>query len=379
MTLIPPNQSPVKREGAETYLLLMLYSFAASVLLTRVYLELTGFPQIGNGELHIAHVLWGGLLLFAGLILPLVFANRWALAFGALIGGVGVGLFIDEVGKFITQSNDYFYPAAAPIIYAFFLLMVLLYLQVRRPRMNHSRSNLYRALELLTEVIDHNLDPLEQEALKERLQNVVSHPAEPNHAKLAGALLDYLAAEDLQAVTVPPGPFYRLRRRLDAFASRILSQRRLRTLVIAGLLLAVLGSITQWIAIVLVFAVPDFLDSLIASLLVSEQFVRSQLSATWFFVLVALDAIIGVILMYSLFLLLRRRDAAGCRWASFGLLVALTTANLLVFYFSQFAAVLTTIAQFVLLLGLLRYQRYITHLSPDPQSGYRLRVTDRLL
>jgi hypothetical protein len=24
----------------------------------------TGYPQIGNSTLHIAHVLWGGLLLF---------------------------------------------------------------------------------------------------------------------------------------------------------------------------------------------------------------------------------------------------------------------------------------------------------------------------
>jgi hypothetical protein len=125
-------RKPVKREGAEQYLVITLLSFAAAVILIRLFLELTGYPQVGNSELHIAHVLWGGLLLFVASLLPLIFANRWVYRAGALLAGVGVGLFIDEVGKFITQSNNYFYPAAAPIIYAFFLLIVLLYLQVRR-------------------------------------------------------------------------------------------------------------------------------------------------------------------------------------------------------------------------------------------------------
>jgi hypothetical protein len=68
----------------------------------------TGYPQIGNDVLHIAHALWGGLLLLVALMLPLAFANRRFLQASAWLGGVGAGLFIDEVGKFITQANDYF-------------------------------------------------------------------------------------------------------------------------------------------------------------------------------------------------------------------------------------------------------------------------------
>ena len=96
----------IKRADAERLLLLMLLSFAASVVLTRVYLQLTGYPQIGGGELHIAHMLWGGLLLFVGAMLMLIVANRWVLPTGAILTGIGVGLFIDEVGKFITKYND---------------------------------------------------------------------------------------------------------------------------------------------------------------------------------------------------------------------------------------------------------------------------------
>lgn len=57
--------TPVKREGAEDYLLLSLISFGASVVFTRLFLNLANFPKLGNDNLHIAHVLWGGLILFA--------------------------------------------------------------------------------------------------------------------------------------------------------------------------------------------------------------------------------------------------------------------------------------------------------------------------
>src|SRR3970040_3181863 len=98
---------PVRRGRVERYLLLTLLSFAASVALTRLFLELTGYPQLGNSELHIAHVLWGGLMLFVAALLPLIYANRWVYDAGALLAGIGVGLFIDAVGKLINQSNTY--------------------------------------------------------------------------------------------------------------------------------------------------------------------------------------------------------------------------------------------------------------------------------
>ena len=40
---------PVRREDAERYLALTLVSFAATVIATRWFLQLTGFPKIGGG------------------------------------------------------------------------------------------------------------------------------------------------------------------------------------------------------------------------------------------------------------------------------------------------------------------------------------------
>ncbi len=122
----------VIREGAERYLLLAIVSFVVAVVGIRWYLQATGYPQVGGGELHIAHMLWGGLVLVVAALLPLVVATRWALTLSAVLAGAGTGLFIDEVGKFITASNDYFYPLAAPLIYGLLLTLILVFIVVRR-------------------------------------------------------------------------------------------------------------------------------------------------------------------------------------------------------------------------------------------------------
>ena len=160
-------REPVKRANAEDDLLITLLVFAASVVATRLFLQMTGYPRLGNNVLHIAHALWGGSILMISAILPIVLANRWVFNRSAVLNGLGIGLFIDEVGKFITANNDYFYPPAAPLIYASFLMLVLVYFIVQRPKKPEPRSALYHALADLQELADNNLDQLELKSAPE--------------------------------------------------------------------------------------------------------------------------------------------------------------------------------------------------------------------
>ncbi len=354
--LLSRIRRPVRREGVERYLLVTLLSFGGSVALTRLFLELSGYPQLGGGELHIAHVLWGGLLLFLAALLPLIYANRWVYTLGGVLAGVGVGLFIDEVGKFITQSNDYFYPLAAPIIYAFFLLTVLLYFQVRRPISRGSRAELYRALDAMGEVLDHDLDLQERAALEARLEQVAADSRHPGYAQLARHLLEFLESDDLHIAPDIPGPLERALEVVRRAEKRWLSRGRFKA--------AMVGALTG-LGILSLFQVGRLLMGASSFQRITEELqelvlagrIGSRTGLTWLSGQLALEGSVGLILILGAVMLLLGRERRGMTCAYFGLLLKLTVVNVLVFYFEQFSTIIGATIQFVVLLGLLYYRR----------------------
>src|SRR5436189_2503609 len=94
-----------------------LVSAVATVVIIRIFLEATGYPQLGGGGLHVAHVLWGGFGMLVAMVLLLGFVAASTRHVAAVVGGAGFGAFVDEIGKFVTSDNDYFFRPTAALLY----------------------------------------------------------------------------------------------------------------------------------------------------------------------------------------------------------------------------------------------------------------------
>jgi hypothetical protein len=126
---------------------LFLVAAVLTVLTLRVYLKATNYPQIGGGGLHIAQVLWGGLGMVVAIAILLSFVTPGIRPIAALIGGIGFDAFIDELGKFVTSDNNYFFKPTAALIYVVFAVLVLTVRWVRYGTMTPTES-LVNAIEL---------------------------------------------------------------------------------------------------------------------------------------------------------------------------------------------------------------------------------------
>ncbi len=125
-----------------------LVSAVITVIVVRGVLAATGYPQLGGDGLHIAHVLWGGLIMALSLMVLISFAGPMVRPLAAVLGGIGFGLFIDEIGKFVTDDNDYFFAPTAALIYLVVVFLVLLVEAL------HGRIP-YRRSEYLAACADH--------------------------------------------------------------------------------------------------------------------------------------------------------------------------------------------------------------------------------
>jgi len=300
-----------------------LVSAVAAVLAVRFFLGLTGFPRLGGGGLHIAHMLWGGGLMVAALLVLLGYLGQRVRRTAAVVAGIGFGLFIDELGKFITSDNNYFFRPAIALIYVIFVLLFLWWRSLERQRTWSEETYLANALMLLQDTALHDLDPAE----KYRLLHWLRRSGPLGTTVLGDAARSMAERPPDLGAQGPIGARLRwARKRID----RVLRARWTGRVAIAVLLLRSLGSIVATLA------------------LVFGQETSAPGEAVDLPLLLAATVSGALTLIGLVYLLLRSRIRA-LRWFKRSLLASIFLTDLFTFYYQQLGALADLAVDLVLL------------------------------
>ena len=345
-----PNPFIIVSDRSSRLTLIVLVSCALTVALTRMFLVLTGYPQIGNSTFHLAHALWGGLALFLAGMMALTVQNRGAAVIIALLTGVGFGLFVDEVGKFITQENDYFFPLAAPIVYASLLLILLLTELARRHQLRNPRAHLLAAISLSQTIADGTATPTEFSAMENHIRQARTGSLDDASAALLNGIATSMELAD--RVEEPFAFVGRTVRRIRRTVATWLPATRARRFVrLAMAVFCILGLIQLLLLIGVAFTPGGIGRSLTLS--VRDQPV-GDLGKIVFLITWGLNAVVAALAAITWWALrprrIRRRLALGSGYGA--MLLMLLVGNLLSSYVYQFA-ILIQVALQVITLGLL--------------------------
>ena len=196
----PPNPrqwGPIRDAEGAGHVELFLVATVVTITVTRLYLQATGFPQIGGaGGLHVAHVLFGGVFMLGAMVMFMLFLGRSSRWLASLFAGIGFGLFIDEVGKFLTQDNNYFFKPAAAVMYLFIVLVYVISAFLVRRRALSDRELVVNSLKMMQEMAADNLDAYEAAEMRRMLAAASS--TEP----LRDPLVDLLETVNREPIAV---------------------------------------------------------------------------------------------------------------------------------------------------------------------------------
>lgn len=305
--------------GVHASLLLERFFISAvvTVLLIRGWLELTGYPQIGGHGLHIAHMLFGGAAMLVALVISLAFLGPRARNVVAIVGGSGFGAFIDELGKFITSDNDYFYRPTVSLIYIVFVLLFIAADRIANEVNLTKEERLAQALDVTTgAVIEHF--PVRQRDLAMKLFDACD-PTNPIVPSMKRAL-ERIAAEP----NAPDGWMERVGHVVTRFYWSLTSQRWFLKLFLVLGGLATLFSMRE--LSITVFADPE------------QSRLDAYVNSTNGFLLLA-NLVAGALLFTGL-LHLRGSSLQALHWFRRAVLVALLVVQPLAFYEQEWSALI---------------------------------------
>ena len=304
----------------------------ATILIVRTQLWLTNYPQLGGKGLHIAHLLWGGLLMLVAIVVLLAFVSPSARTVAAVVGGVGLGLFIDELGKFVTADNNYFFKPTAAIIYCFFIVFFIAIRGLDRRRAFTQREYVVNIIEILKEGALHDLDePKQQRAFALLARADQSDPLVPQLRRML---------EGMDAPPATPSAAARLAWRVRLAVSRVPDRPWFASVVVVLFSLWALLSVLQVVSLI-VFGTAELSSP--QALGVGPRIPHRPLAASQVDFLKWVDLTASLVatgfVLAGLYFFAQSRRVAAFTMFERAVLISIFFTQVFAFLYSQFAAV----------------------------------------
>jgi hypothetical protein len=321
-----------------------LVASVTTVLVIRTQLWATNYPQLGGHGLHIAHLLYGGIFMVIAIGLLLIYLNRGVRRPSAVIGGVGFGFFIDELGKFITSDNNYFFQPAAALIYLIFVGIYLIIRALDKRRGLTQMEYVVNALDLMSEAARNDLDQREKDRALRLLDQ--ADPADP----LVRPVRELLMKLDAIPSREPAWPARQAKRIRDAYLE--FSQRRIFDPLVIAVLVA-WGVLSLFFTFELVLSIGLHLGGA-AHGSVSDDI--SDLSTiNW--LSLGSSTVSGILVVIGIVALRHGKRVAAFEWFERALLVSIFLTRSFAFVESQFGAVFGLAVDLLLLVSVHLMQR----------------------
>lgn len=341
----------VKREEASDLVLTIFVTGLTSLLVTRLFLEITNYYQMGHGEWHLAHVLWGGIGMVIGGLLPFCFHGGKIRKTAAIFFGAGFGMFIDEIGKFITRDNNYFFQPAIIFMYVAFVLLFIIYYFLQRINPKDPRSLMYQIIGQLEEVAENDLDIKEKEKMLINLKQLQDRA--PNEVVIFSQRLEQLVKDLPTTPNKKPGLWLVIYKKIRSFGYNKIFKRKFMLIVL--LLLA-------GVQVVLSFG--DFFQMIWTMkngqgvIINVQNMINYPRFNSWMMVSkITADMVAGLFYLVGMVLIWRKRSKSGLLFFQTGLLISIFLSAFFKFYFEQFSAIVNLFFNITVLLGVQRMRR----------------------
>ncbi len=357
----------VYRRSAPQLLQNVIMSFGLTVVAIRLFLEFSPLQTVIVGNFHVAHMLYGGAALFAALLMVLIYQNSRVLNVASWLAGIGFGFFIDEIGKYVSLNNDYYYKLAAPLIYVSFLVTFSIFLFVKRKDEFTPQQRLLHSLFDLQILLEQKMKKSGFKSLKKQLMNVKSLKRETLYPQLAEKILDFI--QDNQE------SFHLVSDRHKSFLSRFVKNRdnhdelyHLTKAVLIVLFAVRLLWVVPGVLLPVISLFPEGGWGELRPALIQTQLVSGNREFWPFITTITMEVLVILGLSLSLPLMLVGK-ARGIRLARNVLLFSIIFLGVFNLYFGQFSALISIILD-SFLLTTVNYLRKLQYLLVQEKDKY---------